>query len=148
MLPPAFSIFSFAVFECGIPVISSFFSSFPFARIFGNSVLLISFLSIRTVMSIFAPASNEVFSASRLIGVNVILFGLLNPRSFDMWARIPDCPPSNPRRTPPPALAFCPLHPLPENVPRPLPSPRPTRFLDFDFSGESSWIFMKINLSV
>src|SRR5208337_2215824 len=40
-------------------------------------------------------------------------------------------PPSKPRRTPPPARAFCPLCPLPAVFPCPEPTPRPSLLLFF-----------------
>src|SRR5208337_2134423 len=40
-------------------------------------------------------------------------------------------PPSKPRRTPPPARAFCPLCPLPAVFPCPEPTPRPSLLFFF-----------------
>ena len=50
----------------------------------------------------------------------------MNPR-FGKRRNNGVCPPSNPKRTPPPERAFCPFCPRPAVFPLPDEVPRPTR---------------------
>ena len=84
------------------------------------------------------PSSNRL---SAVTSVFLTLFNILNVTSVYVFAWIlvnplfgnllynGVCPPSNPRLTPPPLLAFCPLCPFPDVFPFPEPIPRPTLFL-------------------
>mgnify|MGYP002440055213 CR=1 FL=1 len=125
--PPKASIFSLADFVNLTALTLTFLSNFPVPRITMPSLIFPIIPSSTRVSAVMfsAFALDNIVSVTSVkflawMFVNPLFGNLLNN---GVW------PPSNPRLTPPPDLAFWPLCPLPDVLPRPDPIPRPTLVL-------------------
>lgn len=129
MLPPAFSIAFLAASDAFCTFTCTFAFSSPFARSFKGRLFLFNNPAATkdSVEISVTPFAANASTSLRLITLYfVVKRAFENPFNFGSLLNSGVCPHSNQSGTPPPDLAFCPLHPLVENVPFPEPFPLPT----------------------